>query len=211
MSIVERPLADSASLLPRADGRAPSPDRLTPLTLAMYDRMIAAGVFDPAETHPLELIGGELHMMSPIGDRHADAVAFLTRWSSQCLDHGRMLVWVQNPLALPGSESAPQPDIAWVTFRRYADRRPLPEEVSLVIEVADTSLEFDTTVKAALYAAAGITDYWVVDLTTRGVIVFRDPRNGRYETRSTHRGDQPVSPLALPAASLSPAELFVPE
>jgi Uma2 family endonuclease len=83
--------------------------------------------------------------------------------------------------------------------------------VSLVIEVADTSLEFDTTEKAGLYAAAGIADSWVVDLTSRGVIVFRDPRDGRYETQFTHRGDQLISPLALPAASLSPAELFATE
>lgn len=211
MSIVEGPLAESTRTSQRPSPQQPSPDRLTPITLAMYDRMIEAGVFEPAETHPLELIGGQLHMMSPIGDRHADAVAFLTRWSSQCLDHGQMMVWVQNPLAMPSSQSAPQPDVAWVKLRRYADRRPLPEDVSLVIEVADTSLEFDMTVKAALYAAAGITDYWVVDLTSRGVIMFRDPRDGRYETRSTHRGDQLVSPLALPTASLSPAELFVPE
>jgi Uma2 family endonuclease len=176
----------------------------------MYDRMIAAGVFDPTEVPPLELIGGELHMMSPIGDRHADAVAFLTRWSGQHADASRMLVWVQNPLSIPGAESVPQPDLAWVTLRRYADRRPLPEEVSLLIEVADTSLEFDTTVKAVLYAAAGIADYWVVDLASRGVIVFREPRSGGYESRSTHRGDQLVRPLALPEAALSPAELFLP-
>ena len=176
----------------------------------MFDRMIAAGVFDPAEAHPLELIGGDLHVMSPIGDRHADAVAYLTRWSGQHADASRTLVWVQNPLAIPGSESAPQPDLAWVTLRRYADRRPLPEEVSLLIEVADTSLEFDTTVKAALYAAAGIADYWVVDLVSRGVIVFREPASGGYESRSTHRGKQLVRPLALPEAALSPAELFLP-
>ena len=94
---------------------------------------------------------------------------------------------------------------------QYADRRPLPQDVSLVIEVADTSLDFDTTVKAGLYAAAGIADYWVIDLVSRGVIVFRDPRSGAYETRSKHRGDEFVSPLALPSAALSPAELFVPE
>jgi Uma2 family endonuclease len=176
----------------------------------MYDRMIAAGVFDPAESNPLELIEGELHMMSPIGDRHADAVAFLTRWSSQHADASRMLVWVQNPLSIPGAESVLQPDIAWVTLRRYADRRPLPEEVSLLIEVADTSLEFDTTVKAGLYAAAGIADYWVVDLVSRAVIVLREPRAGGYESRSTHRADQLVRPLAMPQVTLSPAELFVP-
>jgi len=203
MSIVDRPFPTSAA--PPA-----GLPRQAPITLAMYDRMIAAGVFDPAEAHRVELIGGELHMMSPIGDRHADAVAFLTRWSSQQADPSRMLVWVQNPLSIPGSESAPQPDIAWVTLRRYADRRPLPEEVSLLVEVADTSLEFDTTAKAALYAAAGIADYWVVDLISRAVIVFREPRSGGYESRSTHRGDQLVRPLAQPEAALLPAELFLP-
>ncbi len=203
MSIVDRPFPESAA--PPAGF-----PRQAPITLAMYDRMIAAGVFDPVEAHRLELIGGELQMMSPIGDRHADAVAFLTRWSSQQADPARMLVWVQNPLSIPGSESAPQPDIAWVTLRRYADRRPLPEEVSLLVEVADTSLEFDTTAKASLYAAAGIADYWVVDLVSRAVIVFREPRSGGYESRSTHRGDQLVRPLAQPDAALSPAELFLP-
>ena len=203
MSIVDRP--SSAPAAPPA-----GLPRQAPITLAMYDRMIAAGVFDPAEAHRLELIGGELHMMSPIGDRHADAVDWLVRWSTLAIDRQVLLVRVQNPLSIPGSESAPQPDIAWVTLRRYADRRPLPEEVSLLIEVADTSLEFDTTAKAALYAAAGIADYWVVDLVSRAVIVFREPRSGGYESRSTHRGDQLVRPLALPETALSPAELFLP-
>jgi len=204
MSIVDRPFPASA---------APPPvgfHRQAPITLAMYDRMIAAGVFDPAEAHRVELIGGELQMMSPIGDRHADAVDWLVRWSTLAIDRQVLLVRVQNPLSIPGSESAPQPDIAWVTLRRYADRRPLPEEVSLLVEVADTSLEFDTTVKAALYAAAGIADYWVVDLVSRAVIVFREPRSGGYESRSTHRGDQLVRPLAQPDAALSLAELFLP-
>lgn len=150
-------------------------------------------------------------MMSPIGDRHADAVAFLTRWSSQQSDPSCMLVWVQNPVSIPGSESAPQPDLAWVKLRRYADRRPLPEEVSLLIEVADTSLEYDTTAKASLYAAAGIADYWVIDLVSRAVVVFREPRSGSYESRSTHRGEQIVRPLVCPEASLVPRELFLPD
>lgn len=202
-------IADRSTPMSPAVSRESSP-RQGPITLAMYDRMITAGVFDPAEIHPLELIGGELHMMSPIGARHADAVDWLVRWSVHAVDRQPLAVRVQNPLSIPGSESVPQPDLAWVTLRRYADRRPLPAEVSLLIEVADTSLEFDTTQKAALYAAAGIADYWVIDLTSRGVIVFREPRSGSYESRSTHRGDQLVHPLALPEAALSPAELFLP-
>ncbi len=205
MSIVDRPHVPRNAVTPAA--AAP----VGPITLAMYDRMIAAGVFDPTDGRSLELIGGDLHMMSPIGDRHADAVAYLTRWSSQQVDPATTLVWVQNPLAIPGSQSAPQPDVAWVRLRRYADRRPQPEEVSLLIEVADTSLEFDTTVKAALYAAAGISDYWVVDLASNAIIVLRDPRSGRYETRSTHRGDEAVCPLVRPGASLLPRELFAKE
>lgn len=205
MSIADEPRAAAPVGSVRPVGRQ------RPVTLAMYDRMITAGVFDPAEDHPLELIAGDLHVMSPIGDRHADAVDWLARWSQLVVDSEAVLVRIQNPLGMPGSESAPQPDIAWVAFRRYADRRPLPEEVSLVIEVADTSLEFDTTVKAGLYAAAGIADYWVVDLVSRAVIVFRDPRAGRYETRSTHRGDDAVQPLARPEAGLCPAELFATE
>ena len=151
MSIVDRPSPTSPTV-----PRDVSP-RQAPITLAMYDRMIAAGVFDPADMHPLELIGGELHMMSPIGDRHADAVDWLVRWSIHAVDRQPLDVRVQNPLSIPGSESAPQPDLAWVTLRRYADRRPLPGEVSLLIEVAETSREFDTTVKAALYAAAALS------------------------------------------------------
>jgi Uma2 family endonuclease len=205
MSIVDRPHVLQTAVTPAAAAS------VGPITLAMYDRMIAAGVFDPTDGRAMELIGGDLHMMSPIGDRHADAVDWLARWSHQVIDSDATLVRVQNPLAIPGSASAPQPDIAWVTLRRYADRRPLPEEVSLLVEVADTSLEFDTTVKAGLYAAAGIADYWVVDLTSQAVIVLRDPRGGRYETRSTHRGDEAVRPLARPEASLRPRELFATE
>ena len=195
-----------------ADSRATMPTGLPPrgtVTLAMYDRMIAAGVFEPRQEHPLELIEGVLQMMSPIGDRHADAVDWLVRWSMMQVDLSRILVRVQNPIAIPTSESAPQPDLAWVTLRRYIDRRPLPEDVMLVVEVADTSLDHDTSTKAALYAAAGIADYWVVDLAARAVIVFRDPVAGRYDTRTTHRAGRPLFPLVSPEALLEPAELFV--
>lgn len=208
MSIVDRPLSPSSAPSALPTNAVP---RQASITLEMYDRMIAAGVFDAAEPEPIELIEGVLHMMSPIGDRHADAVDWLVRWSMLAVDSATTLVRVQNPLAIPGSQSAPQPDIAWVKLRRYADRRPLPEEVSLLIEVADTSLEFDTNAKAGLYAAAGIADYWVVDLVSLAVIVFREPRSGGYESRTTHRGDHLVRPVARPLAALPPAELFLPD
>jgi len=107
MSIVDRPRA--APLSPSAPPLAPVP-RQAPITLAMYDRMIAAGVFDPAERHPLELIGGELRMMSPIGNRHADAVDWLVRWSVHAVDSATTLVRVQNQSPTsPGLRSAATP------------------------------------------------------------------------------------------------------
>ena len=181
-----------------------------PVTLALYDRMIAAGVFEPAEQHRFELITGKLQMMSPIGDPHADAVAWLTRWTCKTVDLDKVLPWVQNQISIPDSDSVPQPDLSWVLYRRYADRRPLPGEVMLLIEVADTSLEYDLTTKAALYAAAGIRDYWVVDLVGHAIVVFRDPRGGCYETRSTHRAGSLLKPLAFPQCGLDPATLFLP-
>jgi len=101
MSIVDPPRSSSAA----ARSAAGPAGQAGPISLDMYDRMIAAGVFDPAEAHPLELIGGELHMMSPIGDRHADAVDWLTRWSHQVIDPDSTLVRIQNPLAIPGPTS----------------------------------------------------------------------------------------------------------
>jgi hypothetical protein len=76
--------------------------------------------------------------------------------------------------------------------------------------VSEKACGFPGSAKPALYAAAGIADCWVVDLVSRAVIVFREPRSGGYESRSTHRGDQLVRPLAQPEAVLSPAELFLP-
>lgn len=201
MSTIDTPAAPSGP----AGGTPPR----GAVTLAMYDRMIAAGVFEPRHEHPVELVAGALRMMSPIGDRHADAVAWLTRWSMTAVDRSRLLVWVQNPIAIPASDSAPQPDLAWVTLRRYTDRRPLPEEVMLVVEVADTSLDYDMTTKATLYAAAGIGEYWVIDLVARAVVVFLDPVAGRYDTRTTHRAGRPLEARACPGATLDPAELFV--
>jgi Uma2 family endonuclease len=78
---------------------------------------------------------------------------------------------------MPELDSAPQPDVAGVKVRTYRDRHPLPDEVLLLIEVADSSVDSDCGEKAALYAAAGIQDYWVVSLPERLIHVFRQTIN----------------------------------
>jgi Uma2 family endonuclease len=183
------------------------------LTLADYDRMIQAGVFDQGRRRRLEFIRGEIREMTPIGPQHEVIVDRLTEWSLRDLPEGKVWVRVQNSIGLPGLESAPEPDLAWVRRRDYSSGRPTAEDVLLVIEVAETSLEYDTGEKAELYAAAGTADYWVVDVSARAIEVRRDhlrrcPVGGRYRGLKTHLGDDEVRPLALPDVALRPSTLF---
>jgi Uma2 family endonuclease len=91
-------------------------------------------------------------------------------------------VMVQNPIVLD-DRTEPQPDIALVRqpWRGYPDAHPQSEDVFLLIEVADTSLETDRGAKLELYARAGIREFWIVDLTTNGVFVHRQPRGNKYD------------------------------
>ena len=135
-------------------------------SLEEYERMVEAGVFDH-RSQRLEFIHGEIREMSPINPPHAQVVNRLVDWSYDNVPRGMVGIRVQVPIRLPESESEPQPDIAWVTKRDYSRQHPGGPAVLLVIEVADSSLATDLGEKADLYAAAGIRDYWVVDLPHR--------------------------------------------
>jgi Uma2 family endonuclease len=178
------------------------------LTLAQYDRTIEAGVFDRRERLRLEFIRGEIREMNPIGSLHEVVVDRLTEWSVRRLPKGKAWVRVQNSIGLPDLGSAPEPDIAWVARRDYTGGRPTAEDVFLLIEVADASLAYDTGEKAELYAAAGIADYWVVNVAERSIEVRRDPANGRYRSLQTFSGSDEVRPLCLPEVALRPAALW---
>jgi len=178
------------------------------LSLAEYDRMIQSGVFDQDKRRRLEFIHGEIREMTPIGSLHEEVVDRLTEWSIRNLPEGVVRVRVQNSIGLPETESAPEPDLAWVVQRDYSQGRPGAADVLLVIEVAESSLAYDCGEKADLYAAAGIADYWVVNLPDRSVEVRRDPGTGRYRSLQTHTGDDEVRPLAVPEIGLRPSMLW---
>lgn len=178
------------------------------LTLAQYDLMIGAGVFDQRGRRRLEFIQGEIREMAPIGSQHEDIVDRLNIWSIENLPREKVRVRVQNSIGLPTIGSAPEPDLVWVVQGDYSDRRPSAEEILLVIEVAETSLAYDTGEKAALYAAARIADYWVVDLSARAIEVRRDPVAGRYRSLRTFVGDEEVHPLAVSEVLLRPKTLW---
>ena len=177
------------------------------LTLSQYDRMIKAGVFEcEAATH-VEFIRGEIRQMAPIGPEHEEVVDRLTKWSFAVLPAQGIRVRVQNSIGLPPLESAPEPDVVWVIERDYSQGRPTAEDILLVIEVAESSLAYDRGEKAALYAEAGIRDYWVVNLLEQSIEVRRDPRAGHYCSLKTYAGNNEICPLAMPQASLSPLSL----
>ena len=146
--------------------------------------------------------------MNPIGALHEEIVARLTEWSMKIAPKKRVRVRVQSSIGLVEQESAPEPDLAWVVRRDYSGGRPTEADVLLVVEVAESSLAYDCGEKADLYAAAGIADYWVVNLPDHSIEVRRDPEKGRYRSLSTCRERQEVRPLAEPEAILLPASLW---
>jgi Uma2 family endonuclease len=187
-------------------------------TIGQYDLMIEAGVFARppaagellAEPPRVELIEGEIVMMSPIGSRHEEIVDRLNEWSVGVAPRSVARVRIQQSLGIPGRQSVPQPDVAWVQPRDYAARRPEAADALLVIEVAETSLQYDLGEKAAVYAAGGVADYWVVDAAAEIVHVLRHPGPLAYaEHRVAGRGES-ITPLARPEAVLAVESLFAP-
>ena len=143
------------------------------LTVSDFHRMGEAGIFAAGDR--VELIDGEVIDMSPIGALHAAIVALLTAFLCRSVGSG-VIVWCQNPIRLDEA-SEPEPDIALLRPRAdgYMSAHPGPEDVLVVIEVADTSLAYDLGVKVPLYARHGIPEAWVIDAATRQTRVFREP------------------------------------
>ena len=168
--------------------------------------MGAAGVFGPDER--LELIDGEIVTMAPIGSRHAACVDRLTRLLTT-LAGDRAVVRVQGPVRL-GPRSEPQPDLALLQTRDdfYAAAHPGPADVLLVVEVADTTLDFDLGLKASLYAGAGLLALWVVDLDGRGVQVLYDPTDGGYRATTLATADSTVTVEAMGGAAVAVADVL---
>ena len=177
-------------------------------TLADYDRMVKAGLFDGPDRKRVEFIRGQVREMSPIGPLHVEVVMRLNRFSCSALSEEKASVSVQSPVRLAGVQSGPEPDLVWLAPRDYSQSLPAAEDVLLLVEVADTSLEFDRGEKCDLYAGAGIADYWLVDLIARVVEVRRDPLGGHYRSLQSYSGDQEVRPLRFPEVALRPAMLF---
>ena len=183
-------------------GGAPSRRRFT---VAEYCALAEAGIL--AEWERVELLDGEIIVMPPIGEPHE----YGTNWMNRVLTHrlyDRAWVRVQSSVRL-SDDSLPEPDIAVVRLDAPY-RRPTPEDVYLIIEVADSSLEFDRGVKLLRYAAAGIPEVWIVNLRARQVEAWADPVDGVYQRRRVVPADGLISPRAFPEVSLAVADFLLP-
>jgi Uma2 family endonuclease len=120
----------------------------------------------------------------------------------------QVIVAVQNPIRLPQSE--PQPDLALLRARDddYTRSHPEAADVLLIIEVADTSVDYDRTVKVPLYGRSGIPEVWLIDLFESVVEVYRTPAAVGYRAKQTYAAGDSLTPGGLPSVPLSVADLL---
>jgi Uma2 family endonuclease len=165
-----------------------------------YDEMVACGILTSDDR--VQLLAGEIVEMAPIGSRHAACVRRLDRLFTLALAE-RAIVSVQSPVALP-PDSEPEPDIVILRPREdfYAQAHPRPSDVLLLVEAADSSLTLDQIVKLPLYAAAGIAEVWIVDLTANVIEAYTRPEQTKYREKRIVHGDVVLAPIALPELKL---------
>ena len=166
-----------------------------------YDRMVMAGLL---QRERVELVRGELVAMSPIGSAHSAVVRVLHERLARDLPP-EWMVSSQQPLVC-ADESEPEPDLAIVARRSYRDAHPAA--AALVIEVADTSIDYDLGPKAALYAESAVGEYWVIDLVHRVVVVHRAPVDGAWTAITTCAADASIAPATLTLPPMTLAELL---
>ncbi len=169
-----------------------------------YHRMAEIGLFDGER---VELIEGEIVRMSPIGPAHTVCTHNVFSCLQQLLGDV-FFVRMQSPLSLGDSE--PEPDVAVVPGKPGDYRDAHPSTAVLVVEVAQSSLEYDRQVKGLLYARAGIPEYWLVNLEDRCVEVYRDPdAQIGYRSRRIYKSGEALTCLQKPDSPISVDELLV--
>jgi len=175
-------------------------------TVDEYRRMTETGILNPDER--VELIDGQIISMSAKNPPHA-ATNLCAADYLRSLLAGLALIRIQDPIAL-SYNSEPEPDIAVVQIdpRLYQDFHPAPDNIFLLIEIADTTLETDRRRKAPAYAKAGITDYWILDVNMRQVYVFREPGETNYRQETVFNEDEVLSMLAFPEIEVQISQLF---
>jgi Uma2 family endonuclease len=175
-------------------------------TVAEYHRMAETGML--ASDARVELIEGEIIDMPPIGSPHAGTVKYIGNKIRIAVED-RAILSIQDPVFLD-LHSEPQPDVALLRPRVdfYRSSHPTPVDVLLIIEVADTSLAYDTQIKLPLYAHHSIPEVWLIDLFNRRFTVHRAPTPAGFQDVQTLTDLSAVTPLLLPDVTVNLTDLF---
>jgi Uma2 family endonuclease len=175
-------------------------------TVTDFQQMAESGIIKDQDR--FELIEGELIDMGKIGTKHA---AYVDRLNDLLRDKfgKRVLVRSQNPVEL-NNYSQPQPDLAIVTRKAdyYETRHPQPDEIFLLVEVADSTLELDREIKVPLYAQSKIIELWLVDLNQQAIAVYRQPHFNHYQEQAIFTPGQTISPVLFPDVIIEVSEIF---
>jgi Uma2 family endonuclease len=169
-----------------------------------YHQMIESGLLDDRS---LELINGEIIEMSPEGVAHSFYCRGTAKYLRSILGD-RAEISEAYPITLP-DDSEPEPDIAIVRTpdTLYQNRHPFPADIFWLIEIANSTLAKDLGVKKDLYARVGIPEYWVMNLQTLELVIFRDLIANEYRSEICLSSGN-ISPLAFPDLSIEIARLF---
>ncbi|MCD8488253.1 MAG: Uma2 family endonuclease [Desertifilum sp.] len=175
-------------------------------TVEQYHQMSELGILSDRDR--VELIQGEILQISPIGRRHAACVDRLTERLILLLST-KAIIRSQNPIRL-SNNSEPQPDIALLRRREdfYAENHPQPDDIFLVIEVSDTTVDFDREIKIPIYAEARIVEVWLIDLNAQQIEVYREPTSQGYQSVQILSREQTITLLAFPEIELSVQQIL---
>lgn len=168
----------------------------------------AAGLF---KNERIELVDGELISKTGKNRPHVNAFRLMLVWLQKSF--GDRFVDAEAPIDVnPGDNPSNEPEPDLIVLNRecatFVSSNPQPEDIRLVVEIADSSLNFELTVKAALYARAAIAEYWVLDVTGRRLFVHRNPAAGTYALVTVYNQHESVAPLAAPDVAFCPAQAF---
>ena len=177
--------------------------RFTP---AEFLVLVEVGILTSSDR--VELLDGVIIEMAPIGDPHAGTVDVYTEMLPSGVDQGTLLR-VQGPLALD-EHSRLYPDLMLLRRRTdyYRSRPPAPEDVLLLVEVADSSVDYDRNEKLPRYAHAGVPEVWLTILPERVIEAHTEPAGGRYTQMRTFRPGDTISPACFPDIALSVDEIL---
>ena len=198
--------APVAALPPEPQTPEPQIPKVRKFTVAEYYRMAEVGILSPEER--VQLIEGEIIVMPPIGPGHASSVALSIHAFSRPAGN-QFIIQVQNPLHLAdGSE--PEPDVMLLRPRAdyYATAHPTPADTFVVLEVSDSTLEFDRNRKAQVYGRAGVAQTLVLNLPEDCIENFTEPGPPGYGRHTLHRRGDKIQLIALPDVELAVADLL---